>query len=226
MKKWVRGLLAAISVLGGIALGVLISHILRSIFPQDLVFITIGWITSLICGYAGGSIAAYFILAPRPFISLVYKLGLVRSHNHHEELPQVTGSIYAVRGWDVRSTWFRTRLHGVVKPWKRGEIKAKCKFFHESNRSPGFGCRCGIYAYKDARSWEMGDYSYMPIWGIVELSGKAIEHTRGYRAEKAKVVAVYFKNGCPEALDFNVPIFTDFRHMCQEFGLETDEREV
>lgn len=56
---------------------------------------------------------------------------------------------------------------------------------HPEQPAPVLGCRCGIYAMKDPmrppRPW-------MWAQGSVELSGIVFEGSRGYRAERARIV--------------------------------------
>jgi len=51
------------------------------------------------------------------------------------------------------------------------------------------GCGCGFYAYYDGSN----DYGVQaPVVGIVEGYGEVIVGTRGFRAQKAKIVALHF----------------------------------
>jgi len=155
---------------------------------------------------------------------------------------KIEGPFYAVRGWSVRDTLVGHQLYGIKKKiWHRGQLYAECLVtMHEA---PEYTCGCGIYCYKDAKSWIRGDYYNLPIWGIVELSGTIIEHENGYRAQHAKIVALYYNQDFmnpPDSsyrfneeivisftkeihLDFDVPIFTSFKHMCSEYGLDVGE---
>jgi hypothetical protein len=51
---------------------------------------------------------------------------------------------------------------------------------------PNEGCSCGFYAMKDLGSVQEPD-GYDVILGRVELAGKVIECTSGYRAERARI---------------------------------------
>lgn len=82
--------------------------------------------------------------------------------------------------------------------WKTGENKACC-----SRRMPGFrrwltfghvagqlDCSCGFYAYHGANS----DSSYGgPLWGVVEGYGRVTIGSHGFRAQKAKILALAWK---------------------------------
>lgn len=139
------------------------------------------------------------------------------------------GSLYGVRGWNIGYQYEDPRckmLTGVrapwSTPWRTGELLAHCgkMLVHQA---PSFNCSCGIYSYEDARSWLNGDYSSMKVWGIIELAGRVIRHERGYRSERAKVVAL-FLNTDELIPHFGFPAqkYRNFQAMCQEFGLLTD----
>jgi hypothetical protein len=40
-----------------------------------------------------------------------------------------------------------------------------------------------------------------PVWGVVELAGKVAVHSRGYRAQHARPVAVEYAPGIEPAVD-------------------------
>lgn len=104
---------------------------------------------------------------------------------------------------------FRLEGNGVGAKagfWTNGINKAKClksKLFN--HKPPNFKCECGFYAHKykidiikellrirnPASSLFslsiFNDNSNISLYGIVELTGKVIEHSEGYRAEKAEV---------------------------------------
>jgi len=39
-----------------------------------------------------------------------------------------------------------------------------------------------------------------PVWGVVELTGRAIRHEHGYRAQYARPVAIVYTPGCERAV--------------------------
>jgi len=89
--------------------------------------------------------------------------------------------------------WRLTRqgVRGVVQVWPQPRLEAFCP------RGPGVphdspGCRCGVYAFKEAgallgQRW--GASSAPLVHGLVVLTGKVVEHERGYRAQRAEVQA-------------------------------------
>ena len=54
------------------------------------------------------------------------------------------------------------------------------------------GCRCGIYAFKEAGPRRSPARARGPAiaYGLVALGGKVVEHEHGYRAQRAEVLAV------------------------------------
>ncbi len=88
-------------------------------------------------------------------------------------------------------------LHGARTVWREPRFTATCGDApngvpHSDGRCGRLGC--GIYATKELQPLlEMhvaaGSHSY--VVALVALSGKVVEHERGYRAETADVAAAY-----------------------------------
>lgn len=60
---------------------------------------------------------------------------------------------------------------------------------HSDHRCSDYGYGCGIYAAKSADDVDPGP-SIRWVLGLVSLTGKVIEHDHGYRAARARVVAI------------------------------------
>jgi hypothetical protein len=58
----------------------------------------------------------------------------------------------------------------------------------QSHSAPAPGCRCGIYGWYDLND-AMVEHSG-EVLGVIEVSGRVILGTRGFRAERAKIVAL------------------------------------
>ena len=89
-------------------------------------------------------------------------------------------------------------MHGVRQQWREPTLRATCAATSNDAEVPHTDGRCGrlgcgIYAAKDA-SRLLSEFapalrSSFAV-GLVGLSGKVVEHERGYRGEKAVVLAV------------------------------------
>jgi len=101
--------------------------------------------------------------------------------------------------------------------WTSGINKARClkkdrfaKRIFSNHKIPEFNCECGFYAHKykidiikellrirnPANTlFPIGifnDNSNISLYGIVELTGRVIEHSEGYRAEKAEIKKLFW----------------------------------
>jgi hypothetical protein len=91
--------------------------------------------------------------------------------------------------------WRDGALHGAWQPWLTTSKTAACgrgrdEIPHSDGRCGRLGC--GIYATKSLKDLLAGhtgpnDHGYLA--GLVELTGKVVEHEHGYRAARAEVVA-------------------------------------
>jgi hypothetical protein len=90
-----------------------------------------------------------------------------------------------------------SELFGAWTHWKSNNLVAICDkegaVPHTDGRCDSVAFGCGIYATKSVielmRAHEV-TYQTRVVVGLVALEGKVIEHTDGYRAEEATVVAV------------------------------------
>jgi hypothetical protein len=100
-------------------------------------------------------------------------------------VPDGIEPISALRVWRVDSD---LRLHSLNREatWVPGEwLTAHCSI--KDHTAPREGCTCGVYAAKDLN--QLTPVVGAPaIVGKVRLAGKIIEHDRGYRAERARIV--------------------------------------
>jgi hypothetical protein len=91
--------------------------------------------------------------------------------------------VKAWRAW----RWDGAELYGVRQAWPGPDLVAECQHCPEA---PGFFCACGIYAVKsrsDLSGFGPLDRSGVVV-GRVELTGVVIEHEKGYRAQRARIV--------------------------------------
>jgi hypothetical protein len=117
-------------------------------------------------------------------------------------------AIQPIRAWRV---WKAVRMpDGSVllgslvgrTAWPRGEaMRAHCR--RSGHPAPSAGCSCGIYAHRsrDAALQHARDSGPDLIVGEVELWGHVVEHEHGFRAERARPIAlmVPLTNGIGEA---------------------------
>ena len=102
--------------------------------------------------------------------------------------------VLGYRIWDVGPSGF----HGYRVPWRRSVLSARCPTTETTDEVPHTDGRCGdppcgIYAAKDPAM--LGEAaaahpSRRVAVGLVELTGKVVEHELGYRGERAQVVAL------------------------------------
>jgi hypothetical protein len=103
--------------------------------------------------------------------------------------------VVGFRMWDLRGS-----LWGAVKPWDRPEHEARCLSGRGSSAAdvPHTDGRCGhppcgLYCFKEPEqligAFGLPTGSRLAVVGLVALSGKVVEHERGYRAQKARVLA-------------------------------------
>lgn len=147
----------------------------------------------------------------------------------------------SVRGYK-QWTWDSTRKLISMFPadWTNGSLTSTCSRADldmdkssATHVSPDISCTCGIYAhYLPLESYEKPKN----LFGVVECSGKLLMGTKGFRAEKARVVALAGYGPCnqffetkektrgvyPEdVVDFctsiGVPYFPTVKQMVYEF---------
>lgn len=98
--------------------------------------------------------------------------------------------------WEMRG-----RLHGAWRAWDRPFREARCvtgRTELDDGEVPHTDGRCGeppcgIYAFKEPAqvlaAFGLPEARRRNVYGLVALSGKVVEHERGYRGQRAAVVA-------------------------------------
>ena len=106
------------------------------------------------------------------------------------------GLVLGFRTWDLRG-----RLFGAWKAWDRPEYEARClseRTGSDAGEVPHTDGRCGpppcgLYCFKEPEqllaAFGVPRGSSRCVLGLVSLSGKVVEHERGYRAQKVRVLA-------------------------------------
>jgi hypothetical protein len=150
--------------------------------------------------------------------------------------PDYLGLAAGVRTWRVANTMW-ARMGGwlwswsMLDCWRKGEEwkEAECRFGH---RIPGDDCMCGIWAFFDVKTMEseLGSMSvpgerYEYVGGIIGAGGDIVVHELGFRAQYAKVLAI-FEDAWPTpkreiAESYNCPIVApaDYDAFCAEHDL-------
>lgn len=106
------------------------------------------------------------------------------------------GVVLGFRLWDLRG-----RLYGAWKLWERPEYEARClsrRAGCDGGEVPHTDGRCGpppcgLYCFKEPEqlitAFGLPSGSKRCVLGLVSLSGRVVEHERGYRAQKMRVLA-------------------------------------
>lgn len=130
---------------------------------------------------------------------------MIRADKLDERMPDVLGEIIAWRAWQIVGTEQTPRLASVtaLTTWTRADsgvdaiwptrryFLARCPRGHIENL-PIESCSCGLYAAKTREhlmDLGYGAYGSMTdkVIGEVALSGKVIEGSQGWRAERGRV---------------------------------------
>jgi hypothetical protein len=148
--------------------------------------------------------------------------------------PDYVGLVAGARAWRLANTMW-ARMGGylwswsMLDCWRKGEEwkPAECK---QGHRIPGDDCKCGIWAFFDPElllaEWpgrRAGDEPSELVSGVIGAGGNIVVHELGFRAQYAKVLAVFDdeetiipldeiadKHGC------SVILRTDFDAFCAE----------
>lgn len=158
----------------------------------------------------------------------------------------VVGSIRGYRAWvlgndPMWSPRLGLRLGYCLNPtgigaqlpdsgWKPGENVSRCARWnsywgiHEFD----FRCTCGFYAmhhmndFRDRFLCSLTSWSTSPafIYGAIEGSGSVLVGTKGFRAEKARILGLVIGNSSIAkhlGARYKVPVFRSRRKMLREF---------
>lgn len=100
--------------------------------------------------------------------------------------------ILAYRSWRLREDGMLAGYwDGSV--WGKGAEQASCPLCGaEDHKVPKKTCSCGYYAFRKPTLYSIRDPHGVIILGSVLLWGKIVEHTEGYRAEFAKIEALFY----------------------------------
>jgi len=89
------------------------------------------------------------------------------------------------------TTWIAKAMASPDGEWSPGRLMlASCSRSVHENGVPDPHCSCGLYATTDVSVVNKYLAPEAPVLGIVELGGRTIPATQGYRAEAARVAAI------------------------------------
>lgn len=136
-------------------------------------------------GIAGFSDAA--LAVPDPAGEIPDSFEPVRGYRWWAWKPAPTDqdpAVYA-RQWDPGL------LSGMKDRWSPGENIAKCLAgnAHSASEIPLLPCGCGFWAYWQIQHYDINSAAY-PICGVVEGYGAVIIGEKGFRAAKARIIAL------------------------------------
>jgi hypothetical protein len=122
------------------------------------------------------------------------------------ELPDVFGVLRGYRWWSMTAPdlskspahadqdWERSPLRGMRDVWQDGENIARCltgnQQYHPDSEIPHQDCSCGFWAYWTLQVHDVG-HGQLPVCGVVEGYGATVIGERGFRAAKARIVALH-----------------------------------
>jgi hypothetical protein len=121
-------------------------------------------------------------------------------------------------------------LHSLFSdtPWQDGANVATCRRERENvtwHGAPDPACTCGFYAYGTARAATEYPHS-RHVLAVVSCWGRVIAGTRGLRAERCRVEALWLSGAVPDALVAalrerypSVAVYTDRDRMLAEHPL-------
>jgi hypothetical protein len=139
--------------------------------------------------------------------------------------PDLSAEVLGFRGWKVAPSGLLMSA-GVSDGWLPGENYAACS--RGLHPAPQKGCGCGLYAHYSledlSNSVNWGDESGT-IVGAVSGWGRVILHPDGWRAQYARVLAL-FRQGPAAALEraeqvYNVPVVAGPLEL-EHLGLEAE----
>jgi hypothetical protein len=93
-----------------------------------------------------------------------------------------------------KSSWVAKAMSSPAGAWPhRGVLQASCRMSGDAKHEdpvPGQECTCGVYATTSLDTISGYLSRQAPILGVVEMGGRIIPATNGYRAAYARVAAI------------------------------------
>jgi hypothetical protein len=106
--------------------------------------------------------------------------------------------VNGVTWWRIRD--FRLASIAIGGPWEPGIVTAHCGILVgdsllPAHSAPQLRCSCGLWAFRDeGEAYELFLSLGGAAFGRVQLWGRVIEHTRGWRAQHARPLELFLQN--------------------------------
>jgi hypothetical protein len=139
--------------------------------------------------------------------------------------------IRAVKAVEVRGPLEAPGVHPVGRYWRepidhRGTAVARCRKTR-AHRAPEFDCSCGFHACADPAALAAATVLHPDVaLAEVDLSGRIVEHERGWRAARQRILGLRFPDRCarcggPAA---HVAVETLWQSVCAPCALDAVRR--
>jgi hypothetical protein len=154
-------------------------------------------------------------------------------HPEYGKVPFAVGSVFGLRRWNevVDRKWPLVGFNYGAHAWEPGVTEAVCAspnigVVKRPHRAGTTECTCGLYAAwdspEDAEFWpalEISPNHGLGIWGVVEGFGRIAVGPRGFRSEKARIVALA---DAPEMAEiYGCPSYPTMTEMLEAHPLST-----
>ncbi|MGS0688766.1 hypothetical protein ACVBEQ_27050, partial [Nakamurella sp. GG22] len=109
-----------------------------------------------------------------------------------QSAPEPVVGVFGLRTFRVSANGYLLPLSFTSADWADGTCIARCGLGHAA---PADGCTCGIYSLRDLRDLRLQYWSARRLVAVVALEGQAVEGSKGWRSQAARVVDVWTGTG-------------------------------
>lgn len=116
----------------------------------------------------------------------------------------VAGTALGYRWWSLKAPLLHLSPSGAAEDWKPGLLRGAKDFWkpginlaqclqhqHSFEEIPHDACADGFWAYWEIQQHDLGAAGSLPVIGVVRASGQVIVGPRGFRAQKAEIIALH-----------------------------------
>lgn len=150
---------------------------------------------------------------------------MARDLFHGPDVDLIPGTLRGYREWRPARLELRSLFHDL--PWTSGLQAARCAGYsddvsgrcrRDDGRIPGSTCSCGFYAHYEMPRAFPG----YTVWGVIQAQGRVVLGTQGFRAEKARIEALYAPwltrpAHLARALKYGVPVFASRQRFLRKY---------